>query len=365
VRFKRPIYRYLFFAAWIVVLSGIISLVIAANGKTSSRKCKGIEVAINGDGDQIFIEKSDILRTIERTAKGSVVKKSFSNIKLGDLEKSLEKNAWIRDAELYFDTKDYLHVSIWERQPIARVFTTAGTSFYIDSAGYQLPLLETYSVKLPVVTGFTSAKRLNADDSLTLKGLKQVVNFISQDPFWNVQVGQIDITPDRKLELVPMIGSHIIKLGFADNVQAKLENLMVFYKNVLPKAGLTKYSVLDVQFEGQVVAVRKGATSVVDSLQLHKNIEELMRKKAAEQEPDDAMEAVSVKNVETILKNKDSIKLELPVKETTVAVKTSVNPNPDLKKTSIHKSNPVKPTNKQKSTAKTPKAVMPRKVQHT
>jgi cell division protein FtsQ len=206
-----------------------------------------------------------------------------------------------------------------------------------------------------------SAKRWNAEDSLTIQGLKRVVNFISENTFWNAQIGQIDITADRKFELVPVIGSHIIKLGFAENVQAKLEKLMVFYKNVLPKAGLAKYSVLDVQFDGQVVAVRNGPTSVVDSLQLQKNIAELMKKKAAEQEPDDAMEAMSPKKEEGILHDKDSISLETPIKDKTVAVKTSVNPNPDPEKTTIHKSNPVKPTSKQKSTAKQPKAVMPGK----
>ena len=365
MRFKRPIYRYLFFAAWITVFGGITTLVVAANGKAGNRTCEGVNVTINGEGDKIFVEKSDVLQTIERTAKGSLVKKQIANISLGDLEKSIEKNAWIRDAELYFDTKDILHISVWEREPIARVFTNAGTSFYIDSAGYQLPLLETYSAKLPVVTGFTAAKQLNREDSVTLQGLKQVVNFISEDPFWNAQVGQIDITPERKFELVPVIGSHIIKLGSAENVEIKLENLMVFYRQVLPKAGFAKYNALDVQFEGQVVAVKKGPTSIIDSLQLQKNIEELMRKKAAEQEPDDAVTTMPIKTLEAALNNKDSLKVETPIKEKTVAVKTSVNPNPIPKRTAIQKSNPVKPTNKQKSTVQKPKAVMPRKGQNT
>ena len=362
MKFKRPIYRYLFFAAWIVVLGGITTLVVAANGKAGNRTCQGVNVIINQDGDRIFIQKNDILRTIDKTAKGSIVKKPIANISLGDLEKSLEKNAWVRDAELYFDTRNILHVSISERQPIARVFTNSGNSFYIDITGHQLPLLETYTAKLPVVTGFTAAKRLNAKDSVTVQGLKRVVNFISSDPFWNAQIGQVDITPEGKFELVPVIGSHIIKLGFAENIQSKLENLMVFYKQVLPKAGLAKYSALDVQFAEQVVAVRKGPTSIVDSLQLQKNIEELMKKKAAEQEPDDIVAAVAVKETTN---HYDSINVETPIKEKTVAVKTSVNPHPTPKKTAIQKSNPVKPNKKQKSTVQKPKAVMSRKGQHT
>jgi cell division protein FtsQ len=344
------------------VLAGITTLVIAANGKSQARTCKGIDVSINGDGDKIYVEKDDVLKDIRKTAKGSVVNKRFGAINLGELERSLEKNAWIRDAELYFDTKDVLHVSVFERQPIARVFTTAGNTFYIDSAGYQLPLLEAYSAKLPVVTGFTAAKKLNAKDSGTLRGLKEVVRVVTGDEFWNAQVGQIDITPEGKFELIPVIGSHIIKLGYAENVEQKLANLMVFYKQVLPKAGLAKYSALDVQFEGQVVGVKRGPTSVVDSIQLQKNIEELMKKKDAEQEPDDITEAIIPKADPTSVSVKDSVANKTPVVNA-VSVKTTTNPNPTPKKTAIKKSNPVKPTvkNQQKksNTQKPkPKAVM-------
>ncbi|RYZ29399.1 MAG: FtsQ-type POTRA domain-containing protein [Chitinophagaceae bacterium] len=361
MRFKRPIYRYLFFAAWIVVLGGITTLVIAANGKSQAQTCKGVEVSINGDGDKIYVEKDDVLNDIKKTAKGSVVNKQFGAINLGELERSLEKNPWIRDAELYFDTKDVLHVSVFEREPIARVFNTAGNTFYIDSAGYQLPLLETYSAKLPVVTGFTAAKKLTGRDSITLKSIKNIVRVVSEDAFWNAQVGQIDITPEGKFELVPVIGSHIIKLGYADNVEQKLQNLMVFYKQVLPKAGLAKYSALDVQFDGQVVAVKKGPTNKVDSIQLQKNIEELMKKKEAEQEPDDNTEAVAPIAASV----KDTVVSETP-KSMVATVKTKPDqskPNPTPKRTTVQKSNPTKPTTQQKrsNVQSKPKAVMPKK----
>jgi hypothetical protein len=131
---------------------------------------------------------------------------------------------------------------------------------------------------------------------------------------------------------------------------------MVFYKQVLPKAGLAKYSALDVQFEGQVVGVKRGPTSVVDSIQLQKNIEELMKKKDAEQEPDDITEAIIPKADPTSVSVKDSVANKTPVVNA-VSVKTTTNPNPTPKKTAIKKSNPVKPTvkNQQKSNTQKPK----------
>lgn len=366
MRIKRPIYRILFFAAWLVVLGGMATLVIAANRKTGSRTCKGISVSINNDGETISVKKEDVLKAIERTAKGPVMNKQFGEMNLGAMEKALEANPWIRDAELYLDTRDMLHVSVREREPFARVFTTTGTSFYMDSSGYPLPLLQNYSVRLPVVTGFTPVKKAGAKDSATLQGVKQLIIAIGKDSFWNAQVGQIDITPDRKFELIPVIGSHVIRLGYAENIEQKLGNLLVFYKQVLPKAGLAKYGALDLQFDGQVVAVRRGQTSVIDSLQLQKNIAELMKKKEAEQEPDDALPAIPwvTPPLETI---NDSL-TEPPLEPATnngnnlpTPDKTTDNKSTPAKST-IQKPNPQKPPKQPiKKEAPKPKAVMPSK----
>ncbi|RYZ49098.1 MAG: FtsQ-type POTRA domain-containing protein, partial [Chitinophagaceae bacterium] len=292
MRFKRPIYRYLFYAAWMAAIGGVIFLLVSANSKSKTRTVKGVEVSVNNGGDRIYVEKADVLKNIEATAGSRLVSRNSGNLNLALLESALEKNPWIQDAELYFDTRDVLHVAITERVPFARVFTTAGTSFYIDSTGHKLPLLENYSVKLPVVTGFTPAKKLNRADSTLLQETKEVVRTIGEDAFWNAQVGQIDITPERKFELIPLVGNHVIRLGSGYNTAEKLEKLMVFYRQVLPKAGLAKYSALDVQFNNQVVAVRRGPTNKVDSIQLQKNIKELLEKKMAEQEPTDLVQTV-------------------------------------------------------------------------
>lgn len=349
------------------MLGGIATLVIAANRKTGLHKCKGLTVSINGDGKTISVKKEDVLKAIERTAKGPVMNKPFGDMNLGAMEKTLEANPWIRDAELYLDTKDVLHVSVWEREPFARVFTTAWASFYIDSSGYQLPLLQNYSVRLPVVTGFTASRKWSKKDSATWQGLKEVLLAVGKDSFWNAQVGQIDVTPERKFELIPLIGSHVIKLGYAENVEQKLSNLLVFYKQVISRAGFAKYSALDAQFDGQIVAVRKGQTSAIDSVQLQKNIDELMKKKAAEQEPDDDLPAIPWVTQPPPATINDSL-TEPPLEPVTATTSTINSPTPDRPnqqkstpvKNRIHKPGPQKPDKHPiKKEAQKPKAVMP------
>jgi cell division protein FtsQ len=82
--------------------------------------------------------------------------------------------------------------------------------------------------------------------------------------------GKIDITGEKLFELIPVIGDHIIKLGKGENVEEKLNRLFVFYKQVLGKVGFNKYAALDVQYDGQVVAIKKEPASPVDSVQLQR-----------------------------------------------------------------------------------------------
>lgn len=274
---KRTIRRIVVLGAWMLVIAGIATLLIAANGRKKEQRCRKVSVVVRGVGENYYIEKEDIQKGLEKAAGGPLLNREVNSVPLATLERQLERNAWIRDAELYFDSRNVLHVVVWERQPVARVFTTTGTSFYLDSAGQRMPLLEKVSARVPVVTGFTAARRWNRRDSLQLKEVKAVAAYIYAHSFWNAQVGQIDITADG-FELIPTVGRHVIRLGSAEAIDQKLHRLYVFYRQVLRQTGFDRYSVLDVRFDGQVVAVNRGVTSDVDSVQLQKNIAELLER---------------------------------------------------------------------------------------
>jgi cell division protein FtsQ len=308
------------FAGWLLVICGINTLLVAANRREKTHFCKDILVGIKGNEGKFYVEKEDVAKLMEKAARGSLLEKDIMSINLRQLEDALKTNPWIKNAELYFDSQDALHVFVEEREPIARVFTIAGNSFYMDSSGARMPLLDKMSIRVPVVTGFTSARKFNSVDSSLLDQTKKVACFIYTNEFWNAQVGQIDITTDRKFELIPVIGDHVIKLGDGENVEDKLSKLYVFYKQVMSKVGFNKYAALDIEFKGQVVAIKKEPASPVDSIQLQKNIEELMNK-------------ANIKNIEDDMLPDQGLatKTDTTVSNTTAqnnSVSTKTNSNP-------------------------------------
>jgi cell division protein FtsQ len=266
---------------------------------------------------------------------------------------------------LYFDSRNILHVIVYEREPIARVFTTEGRSFYIDSSGVRLPLLDKVSVRMPVVTNFTNAKKLTAADSFVLVDLKNLTQYLRGHEFWNAQVAQIDITGPRSYEVVPTVGNHIIRLGNAENLEQKFDRLLVYYRRVASKVGIDKYAVLDARFDGQIVGVHKGHTSVVDSLQLQRNIKELMERSQLQTEANQPMEITTAKTTE-----RRAVAVVPPADEPGPndpdPIQTTAKQNPEPQRPVL--SNPVrteveKKSNKQSD--KRPKAVMPKKASAT
>lgn len=243
-------------AIWATLGLGCVALLFAATKKKDALPCNKITVVLKGSEENPFVQKSAILTALKEQGISEGAAINTMNIK--EAETALNKNPWIKDAELYINNKQELTVSIEERQPVARVFTVDGSSFYLDSSGLRLPANDAVA-RVTVFTSFPSSnKKLSSPDSITLNDVKRIANFIAADSFWNAQVSQINITPQRTYEMVPVIGNQLIVIGDADSLQKKFDKLFIFYKHVWSKIGFEKYSKLDISFNNQVVAVRKG-----------------------------------------------------------------------------------------------------------
>jgi cell division protein FtsQ len=265
---RKTILKYIVTTLWCCIGATVIVILVAAVRKEDKQKCKGMFVTISGVNNNFFVDKQDILQSINEYIDDSPVGKPVSILNLRALENDLQKNIWVKKAQLFFDNNSKLQVIITEREPVARVFSTTGTSFYIDSSITMLPLSDKFSARLPVFTGFPSDKMvLRRADSALLREVYHVSMAIQQDSFLMAMIDQVDITPQRTFEMMPKIGNTIIALGNGKDAAEKFEKLKLFYKEVIAKSGWNKYSMVDVQYKGQVVAKRKDRAEIVtDSL---------------------------------------------------------------------------------------------------
>lgn len=275
MNWKQKIWKTVLVACWCLAGTGLIALLIAAVSKKKEETCKGYDISIHGASEQLFLEKTDILEMIPARAIQNV---RAASLDLRKMEEKLEKHAWVREAQLFIDNNGILKVKIEEREPVARIFTATGGSYYIDSACERLPLTDKIAVRLPVFTGFPAeGTRLSTADKILLRQVRDMSAFISKDPFWSAQIAQIDITPQRNFEMVPTVGNHIIEFGDGNDIEGKFRRLFMFYEQVLSKRGLNGYERVNVQFARQVIG-KKSETrlSKQDSLLAVKKIQQLI-----------------------------------------------------------------------------------------
>ncbi len=352
----------------------MLTLLIAANHKDNDHLCKSYIISIEGSGEKYAIDKTDVIQLLETAAKGKLIDKPVSAFNLSELEKALKTNLWIRSADVYFDSQDVMHVLVTEKEPVARVFTTSGNSFYIDSSGVQMPLLQKASIRLPVFTNYPAVKGSKSNDSALVADVKNIAQFINKDSFWRAQIAQVDIKDSKTFEAVPTVGNHIIRIGTAQNLPAKFRRLFVFYQQVLSKTGFDKYSVLDIQFDDQVVATHKGSGLSVDSVQLQQNIQELLKKNTLQLQAQEAqadMVSTSARAVPDSVSKKTEVimkPLKTAEKKPAVIVKKANRPAIVKTKISVRKARPkVAPARKKavikkvNNSSKRPKAVMSKK----
>lgn len=255
----------------------MFTLLMAAITRKNKGVCNAYIIEIRGVQSDYFIDQKDVEALLQKAANGEIKGQLVKSLNLHDMEQALERNTWISNAELYVDNQDVLHVKVTEKEPVARIFTTAGASFYIDKTGKRMPLSDKLSARVPVFTGYPEIKRMNAADSALLRKVTNTANFIFSDPFWSAQVAQMVITPERNFEMIPVIGNHQVKMGSGEQIEKQFGRLMIFYKEVLSKTGFDRFKVIDVQYKGQVVASRFAGDAKVDSVQLRRNVDQLLQ----------------------------------------------------------------------------------------
>ena len=286
--------------------SGLALLVAAINSKNSSF-CNGIEVEINGGTKAYFLNKKDIIAILETEGIKDLHNRKMASFDLLKMEGLLRKNNWIKDAQLYFDNNQILKLRIWERQPVARIFTNSGSSYLIDSGGVQMSLAERNVFRLPVFTGYPVEKFGLRRDSALDRQIRDLAIFLGKDPFWSNQIQELNIGAGKTFRLTPLIGNQLIEFGDGNDFENKFHKLFAFYKEVITQTGFEKYTGINIAYTNQVIATRKqGLVSRADSIQARKNVMELIH--LAQKMESDTVKIREVKPLEKNLITEQSLR---------------------------------------------------------
>jgi cell division protein FtsQ len=234
----------------LLALSLLVYIIIVAVRFKSSHQnipCKEVTVTIKSENDKKFISANDIIAALKQ-ARLYPVEQPMRTVNTDKIELELRRNGLISQVEAYKTASGTIKIKITEKKPILRIMT-ASEDYYIDSKGSIMPANIKYAVYAPIASGYIEKSLATAD-------LYKFALFLQENEFWDSQIEQIYIHPDKQVELIPRVGDHRIMLGTFEDFKEKLSNLRLFYEQATPKIGWNKYRLINLKYKNQIVCTK-------------------------------------------------------------------------------------------------------------
>lgn len=274
---KSTILKVFHILFWLIIGSGLSFLLISGIVKEQTNQCKAVQIDFKDEKLINMIDRKEVYASLwPGRSELYPVGKNTASFDLFSLENTLVKNPWIQEADIYFDNQHILHVDIKQKNPVARLFTAEGYSYYIDDRYNLLPLKQTDHIVLPVFTNFyVNPAGMKKSDSMLLARVVSLSNFISKDPFWLAQIESVYIRPDNGFELSTQIGDHTVDLGIRSEWEPMFKKLKLLYQKFSQEDSWSRYALINLQFRDQVVCEKSDAkllrtdTTQLDSIQVN------------------------------------------------------------------------------------------------
>ncbi len=262
----KPVKDIVFIAllvAYAVVLSGFIA------SRERTQKISALKIRIADSTQNKFIRSAEIMRMLEQR-KYNLLGMESRSVDLSSIEGSLKTRQIFSTVEAFITEPGVLHVEVRQKTPFVRVFNRFGQGYYLDREGNIIPLSRSFSPFVLVASGFIAepfiiGQTLNIyevkHDSLlrsqqTIYDVYKLAEFITGDKFWNSQIEQIYVNNQFEFELIPRVGSNIIELGRAEDLEEKFENLKILYEQGFNKLGWNQYGKISLKYKNQVVCTK-------------------------------------------------------------------------------------------------------------
>ncbi|MCO6147067.1 cell division protein FtsQ/DivIB [Flavobacterium sp. NRK1] len=229
----------------VLILSAVVFLYSFASKRNENRKIKETDIEFAEAEDFITHEKVNNL-LIQNF--GSIQSIQKDKLDLNSVEKSLDKNPMIDKAEVYATIDGKLKAIISQRKPVARIFR-GDNSYYIDYRGDEMPLSDTYTARVPLVTGEVN--------SIEKEKLHKLLNYINDDEFLKKNIIGIEVALTGNLVMRSRNYNYEIQFGKPVNIEKKFNNYMAFLQDAVKDTLIKQYKTINLKFTQQVVCTKK------------------------------------------------------------------------------------------------------------
>lgn len=239
----------------------------------TARVCTKANIVVADESSNGFINANEITKRL-KSAGLYPLGKLMRDINAREIEDKLKKSPFVKTAQCYKTEDGEVNVSITQLLPVIRVKAENGDDYYLDDKDCIMPN-SLYTSDLIIATG-------NIPRWFARRYISPLGKAIMGNDMWKNLVVQVNVLPDRSIEIVPRVGDHIVHLGTLPEanskekrqelinqfVDRKLTRLEKFYKYGLSQAGWNKYSYIDIEFDNQIICRKTKETALADKAAL-------------------------------------------------------------------------------------------------
>lgn len=236
---------------WLTVICAVIFITLIGFSSRKEVSLNSLTIEVAAHEGNMFITESEVTELM-RGAENSLSLPA-SKWDMSEMERRVEANPFVLDAQVYRDVKGNVLVKVAQRKPIARIYSTQDRDRYVDELGNLLPTTGSYTARVPLIElkGLNWEKNLNETEYGS--NLHQMLLHIEKDPFWRAQIAHLFVNKNGEIDIIPQVTKQKIIFGSPEDYDAKLSKLMLFYKRILPVKGWNTYTTVNLKYKDQII----------------------------------------------------------------------------------------------------------------
>ncbi len=232
----------------------LLFLITFSGIRNNARHVENVKVEILEQEGNFFTDQLEVIDLMTDKSADYVIGVEQGKIDPKTLERRVEANPFVKEAQVYRDLKGNLKVNVVQSKPIARLFIDGKNDRYIDSEGNVLPINARHTARVPLLeTDFEFSWENNLKESKYGKEVFELLTFIENDEFWRAQIASLLLKKNGEIELYPQVTKQMVEFGLPEDIERKFSKLMTFYKEILPKKGWNTYDRVNLKFENQII----------------------------------------------------------------------------------------------------------------
>ena len=258
--------KILFIASDVILAVYLLFAFTTVSKKSSaSTVCSKVDIRIADEMTNGFLDAATVKHNLQKAGCYPVINKPLTDVNTRSIEEALMlRTPFVKTAECYKTEGGNVYITVTQRMPVIRIKAENGDDYYVDDND-RVMKSSSYTSDLIIATG-------NINRQYATRYLSPLGKVIMGNELWKNIIEQVNILPDRSVEIVPRVGDHIVCLGplpaykgkngekeIQEFMARKMGRLVKFYKYGLNNVGWNKYSYIDIQFDNQIICRKRDA----------------------------------------------------------------------------------------------------------